>query len=145
MKNYMKVTFLSKNENVIFSRTVAVGFLVNLNLEISILNEIKTAISEAVTNAIVHGYENDESKEVELVMYYDDNKITMEIIDYGVGIENVEKAREPLFSSRETEERAGLGFTIMEVFSDKLEVSSIVGQMTKVVMVKTYNASRKFE
>lgn len=145
MKNYMKVTFLSKNENVIFSRTVAVGFLVNLNLEISILNEIKTAISEAVTNAIVHGYENDDSKEVELVMYYDDNKITMEIIDYGVGIENVEKAREPLFSSRETEERAGLGFTIMEVFSDKLEVSSIVGQMTKVVMVKTYNASRKSE
>ncbi len=145
MKNYMKVTFLSKNENVIFSRTVAVGFLVNLNLEISILNEIKTAISEAVTNAIVHGYENDESKEVELVMYYDDNQITMEIIDYGVGIENVEKAREPLFSSKETEERAGLGFTIMEVFSDKLEVSSIVGEMTKVVMVKTYNASRKSE
>ncbi len=145
MKNYMKVKFLSKNENVIFSRTVAVGFLVNLNLEISILNEIKTAISEAVTNAIVHGYENDESKEVELVMYYDDSKITMEIIDYGVGIENVEKAREPLFSSKETEERAGLGFTIMEVFSDKLEVSSIVGQMTKVVMVKTYNASRKSE
>lgn len=145
MKNYMKVKFLSKNENVIFSRTVAVGFLVNLNLEISILNEIKTAISEAVTNAIVHGYENDENKEVELVMYYDDSKITMEIIDYGVGIENVEKAREPLFSSKETEERAGLGFTIMEVFSDKLEVSSIVGQMTKVVMVKTYNASRKSE
>jgi stage II sporulation protein AB (anti-sigma F factor) len=145
MKNYMKVTFLSKNENVIFSRTVAVGFLVNLNLEISILNEIKTAISEAVTNAIVHGYENDENKEVELVMYYDDNQITMEIIDYGVGIENVEKAREPLFSSKETEERAGLGFTIMEVFSDKLEVSSIVGEMTKVVMVKTYNASRKSE
>ena len=145
MKNYMKVKFLSKNENVIFSRTVAVGFLVNLNLEISILNEIKTAISEAVTNAIVHGYENDENKEVELVMYYDDSKITMEIIDYGVGIENVEKAREPLFSSKETEERAGLGFTIMEVFSDKLEVSSIVGEMTKVVMVKTYNASRKSE
>ena len=145
MKNYMKVTFLSKNENVIFSRTVAVGFLVNLNLEISILNEIKTAISEAVTNAIVHGYENNENKEVELVMYYDDSKITMEIIDYGIGIENVEKAREPLFSSKETEERAGLGFTIMEVFSDKLEVSSVVGQMTKVVMVKTYNASRKSE
>lgn len=145
MKNYMKVTFLAKNENVIFSRTVAVGFLVNLNLEISELNEIKTAISEAVTNAIVHGYEHDETKEVELVMYYDENRITMEIIDYGVGIENVEKAREPLFSSKETEERAGLGFTIMEVFSDKLEVSSIVGKMTKVIMVKTYNASRKSE
>lgn len=145
MKNYMKVTFLAKNENVIFSRTVAVGFLVNLNLEIGELNEIKTAISEAVTNAIVHGYEHDETKEVELIMYYDESKITMEIIDYGVGIENVEKAREPLFSSKETEERAGLGFTIMEVFSDKLEVSSIVGKMTKVIMVKTYNVSRKSE
>lgn len=141
----MKVTFLAKNENVIFSRTVAVGFLVNLNLEIGELNEIKTAISEAVTNAIVHGYEHDETKEVELIMYYDESKITMEIIDYGVGIENVEKAREPLFSSKETEERAGLGFTIMEVFSDKLEVSSIVGKMTKVIMVKTYNVSRKSE
>lgn len=145
MKNYMKVTFLAKNENVIFSRTVAVGFLVNLNLEIGELNEIKAAISEAVTNAIVHGYEHDETKEVELIMYYDESKITMEIIDYGVGIENVEKAREPLFSSKETEERAGLGFTIMEVFSDKLEVSSIVGKMTKVIMVKTYNVSRKSE
>lgn len=145
MKNYMKVTFLAKNENVIFSRTVAVGFLVNLNLEIGELNEIKTAISEAVTNAIVHGYEHDETKEVELIMYYDESKITMEIIDYGVGIENVEKAREPLFSSKETEERAGLGFTIMEVFSDKLEVSSIIGKMTKVIMVKTYNVSRKSE
>lgn len=143
MKNYMKVAFLAKTENVIFTRTIAVGFLVNLNLEVGELNEIKTAISEAVTNAIVHGYQNDEKKEVELVMYYDENKITMEIIDYGVGIENVEKAREPLFSSKVDEERAGLGFTIMEVFSDELKVESVLGQKTKVTMVKTYNDSRK--
>ncbi len=143
MKNYMKVTFLAKTENVIFARTIAVGFLVNLNLEVGELNEIKTAISEAVTNAIVHGYQNDEQKEVELVMYYDENKITMEIIDYGIGIENVEKAREPLFSSKVDEERAGLGFTIMEVFSDELKVESVLGQKTKVTMVKTYNDSRK--
>lgn len=143
MKNYMKVTFLAKTENVIFTRTIAVGFLVNLNLEVGELNEIKTAISEAVTNAIVHGYQNDEQKEVELVMYYDENKITMEIIDYGIGIENVEKAREPLFSSKVDEERAGLGFTIMEVFSDELKVESVLGQKTKVTMVKTYNDSRK--
>lgn len=144
MKNYMKVAFLAKTENVIFTRTIAVGFLVNLNLEVGELNEIKTAISEAVTNAIVHGYQNDEKKEVELVMYYDENKITMEIIDYGVGIENVEKAREPLFSSKVDEERAGLGFTIMEVFSDELKVESVLGQKTKVTMVKTYNDSRKY-
>lgn len=143
MKNYMKVAFSAKTENVIFTRTVAVGFLVNLNLEVGELNEIKTAISEAVTNAIVHGYQNDESKSVELVMYYDESQITMEVIDYGIGIENVSKAREPLFSSKIDEERAGLGFTIMEVFSDELKVESIIGQMTKVTMVKIYNDSRK--
>lgn len=143
MKNYMKVAFSAKTENVIFTRTVAVGFLVNLNLEVGELNEIKTAISEAVTNAIVHGYQNDESKSVELVMYYDESQITMEVIDYGIGIENVSKAREPLFSSKIDEERAGLGFTIMEVFSDELKVESILGQMTKVTMVKIYNDSRK--
>ena len=67
----------------------------------------------------------------------------MEVIDYGIGIENVSKAREPLFSSKIDEERAGLGFTIMEVFSDELKVESILGQMTKVTMVKIYNDSRK--
>ncbi len=144
MKNYMKVSFLAKTENVIFSRTVAVGFLVNLNLEVGELNEIKTAISEAVTNAIVHGYQNDDTKEVQLIMYYDDNKITMQIIDYGVGIENVEKAREPLFSSKVDEERAGLGFTIMEVFSDSLDVTSELGVKTQVTMVKTYNEPRQY-
>ena len=118
MKNYMKVAFLAKTENVIFCRTIAMGFLINLNLEVGILNEIKTAVSEAVTNAIVHGYRNDESQLVEFMMYYDEEKITMEVLDYGVVIENVEQARVPLYSSKITEERAGLGFTIMEVFSD---------------------------
>ncbi len=143
MKNYMKVSFLAKTENVIFSRTVAVGFLVNLNLEVGELNEIKTAISEAVTNAIVHGYLNDETKKVELEMFYDESRITMRVIDYGVGIENVEKAREPLFSSKIDEERAGLGFTIMEVFSDFLDVESVFGEKTIVTMVKSYNDSRQ--
>ena len=139
MKNYMKVAFLAKAENVIFCRTVAIGFLINLNLEVGVLNEIKTAISEAVTNAIVHGYRSDDTKLVEFVMSYDDAKITMEIIDYGVGIENVEEARVPLYSSKVSEERAGLGFTIMEVFSDELMVESVLGEKTIVTMVKRYN------
>lgn len=139
MKNYMKVAFLAKTENVIFCRTVAIGFLINLNLEVGVLNEIKTAISEAVTNAIVHGYRSDDTKLVEFVMSYDDAKITMEIIDYGVGIENVEEARVPLYSSKVSEERAGLGFTIMEVFSDELMVESVLGEKTIVTMVKRYN------
>ncbi len=144
MKNYMKVAFLAKTENVIFCRTIAMGFLINLNLEVGILNEIKTAVSEAVTNAIVHGYRNDESQLVEFIMYYDEEKITMEVLDYGVGIENVEQARIPLYSSKITEERAGLGFTIMEVFSDELIVESVLGEKTKVTMVKRYNDSGQY-
>lgn len=137
----MKVAFLAKTENVIFCRTVAIGFLINLNLEVGVLNEIKTAISEAVTNAIVHGYKSDESKLVEFVMSYDDSQITMEVIDYGIGIEDIEQARVPLYSSKISEERAGLGFTIMEVFSDELMVESVLGEKTIVTMVKRYNDS----
>lgn len=141
MKNYMKVNFLAKTENVVFCRTIATCFLINLNLEVGVLNEIKTAISEAVTNAVVHGYKSDETKQVEFVMYYDEAKITMQIIDYGVGIENVEQAKIPLYSSKTEEERAGLGFTIMEVFTDELEVESVLGEKTVVTMVKYYNDS----
>ena len=108
---------------------------------IDFLNEIKTAISEAVTNAIVHGYKSDESKLVEFVMSYDDSQITMEVIDYGIGIEDIEQARVPLYSSKISEERAGLGFTIMEVFSDELMVESVLGEKTIVTMVKRYNDS----
>ena len=137
----MKVAFLAKTENVVFCRTIATCFLINLNLEVGVLNEIKTAISEAATNAVVHGYKSDETKQVEFVMYYDEAKITMQIIDYGVGIENVEQARIPLYSSKTEEERAGLGFTIMEVFTDELEVESVLGEKTVVTMVKYYNDS----
>jgi stage II sporulation protein AB (anti-sigma F factor) len=144
MKNYMKVAFLAKTENVIFCRTVATCFLINLNLEVGVINEIKTAISEAVTNAIVHGYKSDDTKLVEFSMSYDDAKIVMEIIDYGVGIEDIEQAKVPLYSSKLSEERAGLGFTIMEVFSDDLQVESVVGEMTKITMVKRYNDSGQY-
>lgn len=134
----MSVKFLAKKENVIFARGVAGAFLVNLNLELGFLNEIKTAISEAVTNSIVHGYLCDDTKLVELSMSYDDEVVTVEIIDTGVGIEDITKAKEPLYSTKLEEERAGLGFTIMEVFTDQLLVTSIVNQGTKVKMIKKY-------
>ncbi len=138
MNNLMSVKFLAKKENVIFARGVAGAFLVNLNLELGFLNEIKTAISEAVTNSIVHGYLCDDTKLVELSMSYDDEVVTVEIIDTGVGIEDITKAKEPLYSTKLEEERAGLGFTIMEVFTDQLLVTSIVNQGTKVKMIKKY-------
>ena len=138
MYNEMQVKFLSKLENVTLARTLAVGFLVDLNLTLNTMNEIKTVISEAVTNSIIHGYLGHENKIVELRMSYDDLSIQIEIIDEGVGIEDIEKAKEPLFSSKLEEERAGLGFTIMEVFTDSLEVKSELNKGTTISMIKKY-------
>lgn len=136
--NEMMVRFKSKHENVTFARAVAVSFLMNLNLNLNIITEIKTLVSEAVTNAIIHGYKNVRTKDVEMYMAYDDQEIRIDVIDYGVGIPDVEKAREPLYSTLPDEERAGLGFTIMEVFSDDFEIESKENEGTKVHMVKKY-------
>ena len=141
MKNNMKVSFSAQNANVVFARTIAMGFLVNLKINVSTLNEIKTAISEAVTNAIVHGYLSDAAKHVEMEMYYDSELIKIIVRDYGVGIEDIEKAKEPLFSTKESEDRAGLGFTIMEVFMDEVKVKSVVGEKTEIEMIKKYHES----
>lgn len=138
MYNQMNVRFLSKLDNVKLARTLAVGFLVDLNLDLNTMNEIKTIISEAVTNSIVHGYLNNDDKWVELRMAYDEEVIEIEIIDEGVGIEDVEKAKEPLYTTQPLEDRAGLGFTIMEVFTDNLEVKSSVNVGTSVLMTKKY-------
>lgn len=138
MYNEMEVKFLSKLENVTLARTLAVGFLVDLNLNLNTMNEIKTVISEAVTNSIVHGYLNSDEKWVVMRMAYDEEVVEIEIVDEGVGIEDIEKAKEPLFTSRADEERAGLGFTIMEVFTDNLEVKSVVNIGTRVLMTKKY-------
>lgn len=139
MYNEIKCSFLAKVENVMLARTIGVGFLVELDLKLNFLNEIKTVISEAVTNAIVHGYMSNENDKVQMNLSYDDVNVYIEIIDKGVGIEDVDKAKEPLFSTKLEEERAGLGFTIMDVFTDKLEVRSKLGEGTTVSMIKKYN------
>lgn len=139
MNNELKTSFIACNENVMLARTISVGFLIELNLPLNIINEIKTVISEAVTNAIVHGYSNDSTKYVTMNLRYDDENIYIEVIDQGVGISDIEKAKEPLFSTKIDEERAGLGFTIMEVFTDQMDVSSKLNEGTKVLMVKKYH------
>ncbi len=138
MYNEMHVRFISKLENVTLARSLSVAFLVDLNLNLNTMNEIKTIVSEAVTNAIVHGYSCDEEKWVELKIAYDDEVVEIEVIDEGIGIEDIEKAKEPLYSSKEDEERAGLGFTIMEVFTDNLEIKSAQNVGTSVLMTKRY-------
>lgn len=136
MNNNIKIEMNANKNNIIFSRGAIASFLVNLPLQINFLNEIKTVISEAVTNAIVHGYENEENKKVYLEFDLSDNLLTMIIKDKGIGIEDIEKAKEPLFTTRLQEERAGLGFTIMEVFSDSMEVISEVGVGTTIICKK---------
>lgn len=138
MKNELVISFPSKLINVQTSRAILIGFLAELDLPMSCINELKTALSEAVTNAIVHGYNSDESKTVNVVFSYDDLSIKMIVEDKGIGIENIDAAKEPLFSTKFEEERAGLGFTIMEVFTDSLQIESEVGRGTKVTMIKYY-------
>lgn len=139
MYNEIKTTFCAKIDNVMLARTIGIAFLVELDLKLNFVNEVKTVISEAVTNAIVHGCLCDENKLVQMNLSYDDVNLYIEVIDHGVGIADVEKAREPLYTTKVDEERAGLGFTIMEVFTDNLEVRSRLNSGTTVNMIKKYN------
>jgi stage II sporulation protein AB (anti-sigma F factor) len=136
MKNIVKLEFSALLSNVTFARGAISSLLLDLDLTLNVVNEIKTIVSEAVTNAIVHGYGNDSSKMVytEFIINYD--VLTIVVKDEGVGIEDVEKAKEPLFTTKLTEERAGLGFTIMEIFSDELEVISQIGEGTTIICTK---------
>lgn len=136
MKNNIKIEMNANKNNIIFARGAITSFLVNLPLPINMLNEIKTVVSEAVTNAIVHGYMSDETKKVFLEFDLNNDVLEMVIKDYGVGISDIEKAKEPLFTTQFREERAGLGFTIMEVFSDSMEVISNVGEGTTIICKK---------
>ena len=128
----------SKLENVVFSRSVLVGFILDLNLDVNFVNELKTVVSEAVTNAIVHGYKENKEETVYLEIAYDDENIYITVEDKGIGIEDIEKAKEPLYSTNKEAERAGLGFTIMEVFTDKMEIISSLNNGTILKFIKQY-------
>ena len=136
MKNEMKLEFISKSSNEAFARISVAAFASQLDPTVEELSDIKTAVSEAVTNAIIHGYENKEGI-VKIVCRIDKNTIFIEISDTGKGIENVEMAKRPLYTSKTNLERSGMGFTIMESFMDELNVESILGLGTKVSMKKT--------
>ena len=136
MKKYVNMKFNAILENVTFARGTVASFLIDEELTINELNEIKTIVSEGITNAIVHGYLEDKTKEVEFIMELENDELTITIKDKGVGIEDVSRAREPLFSTKLETERAGLGFTIMEIFSDELEVISKLNEGTTVIAKK---------
>lgn len=138
--NEMMVVFDSKSQNESFARVAAAAFVAQLDPNMEELSDIKTAVSEAVTNAIIHGYEKCEGK-VKLCCKIEDKVITIEVSDEGCGIEDVEKAMEPLYTTKPELERSGMGFAFMEAFMDHLEVVSEVGKGTKIIMKRCIKGS----
>ncbi len=134
MKNEMKLTVPSLSVNEGFVRVAVASFAARLDPTIEEINDIKTAVSEAVTNCIVHAYKNEVGK-IYITASCDEDKIKISIRDRGCGIENVKQAMEPLFTTG-GEERAGLGFAVMESFTDRLTVTSKKDKGTTVVMTK---------
>ncbi len=138
-QNEMQTTFLSVAENESFARVVIAAFAVQLSPTVSEIADIKTAVSEAVTNAIVHGYEDSRGM-VSLRASIDDRWLTVEVQDEGKGIPNIEKAMEPFFTTHPEQERSGMGFAVMQTFMDDLQVDSVPGQGTTVRMRKRIHA-----
>ncbi len=132
-QNMMQIDFLSKSSNEGFARVAVAGFAAQLDPTLEEIGDIKTAVSEAVTNAIVHAYPDKIGKIRIKAKLYENSILELVIRDWGVGIENIEQAREPMFTTG-GEERSGMGFTIMESFMDVLKVKSIPGRGTTVTM-----------
>ena len=133
--NQAAVQFLSRSNNEAFARTTAACFAAQLDPTLDELNDLKTAVSEAVTNAIVHGYPDTIGRVTMVMKLFEDNTVEITIKDKGVGIADLEKARTPLFTTGGAE-RAGMGFTIMESFTDGMRVRSAPNRGTTVVLTK---------
>ena len=133
--NYVSLEFLSRSSNEGFARMAVAGFAAQLDPTLDELGDIKTAVSEAVTNAIVHAYPDRLGKIVMKMRILDGNVLELIVRDWGRGIENVEQARQPLYTTG-GEERSGMGFTIMEGFMDRLQIKSSIGKGTTVSMRK---------
>jgi len=140
--NEIRLEFISKSCNEAFARIAVAAFASQLDPTIEEIADIKTAVSEAVTNCIIHGYENTIGI-IKLHCMIKDNNLIIEISDNGVGIEDINIAKEPLFTSKPNLERSGMGFTIMQSFMDELNVESVVNLGTKITMKKTIKQNIK--
>lgn len=140
MENYLEMKFLSIPENVSFSRSTVSAFCLALDPSVEELNDVKTAVSEAVTNSIVHGYENRKTEIIEITAKYEKNSVEILIVDHGVGIPDVKRAMEPFFTTKPNEERSGMGFTIMQTFMDEVAVDSKDGE-TRVKLLKRFKGN----
>jgi len=144
INNEMKLEFLSKSSNEAFARITVAAFSAQLDPTIEELADIKTAVSEAVTNAIIHGYAERKGI-VKMRCQIIGQELIIEISDNGQGIENIQLAKQPLYTTKPNLERSGMGFTIMESFMDEVEIESIVGMGTKVTMKKKIKSNNENE
>lgn len=133
--NEINITLQSRSENESFARLCVAGFMMPLEPTIEELSDVKTAVSEAVTNAIIHGYENKDGK-IELNLKRIGKTIYIECVDNGVGISDINQAKEPLYTSKPEQERSGMGFTVMETFMNEIQVISLKGVGTRILMSK---------
>lgn len=140
VNNYFTISFPANSRNESFARVVVAAFAAQLDPTLEELNEIKTAVSEAVTNAIIHGYRDRGGQVVITCSLRQDNSLEVIVKDTGVGIDNLEQAREPLYTSRPDLERSGMGFTVMEEFMDSVSIQTQPSQGTSVTMTKKISA-----
>lgn len=136
MHNEMEVRFLSLSGNEALARAVAVSFAAQMNPGIEELSDIRTAVSEAVTNAIIHGYDQSCDRVVTMQMEIEEDLLTVIVKDDGCGIGDIDLARKPFYTSKPELERSGMGFSVMEAFMDSVEVCSEIGRGTTVTMRK---------
>lgn len=134
----MEITFKSELEAIPNLRGMIASLISNKNQTISFINEVKTIVSEGITNAIIHGYNENNDKDIKLRIKFDDEGLYIETEDYGIGIENISQAREVLFSTMKSKDRSGLGFTIMELFSNQFDVISEKGVGTILKIFKAW-------
>ena len=146
-KNHVTLHFDAKSVNEGFARMAVMAFMTDMNPTLEQMEDVKTAVSEAVTNAIIHGYQEEEKqgemqadrqdeKQVEMRLDREGTKLVVQVIDKGVGIENIEEALQPFFTTKPELERSGMGFAFMDAFMDELSVDSEPGKGTRVVMTK---------
>ncbi len=143
MKNEMILSFSASLENEPFARTCVASFIASLNPTIDEIVEVKTIVGEAVSNAIIHGYNCDASQTVMIKVTVHDQTLMIKVEDEGNGIENIEEARQPMFTSKKELEHAGMGLSIIEALCDHMEICSYVGFGTQLVMVKEFHDEKR--
>ena len=141
-RNFMKLQFSSRSENEAFARVAVAAFAAQLDPTMDELTDIKTVVSEAVTNSIIHGYDNNPDGVITITASIEGDVLSISVMDEGCGIEDLELARQPLYTSKPELERSGMGFTIMENFMDEVEVFSAPESGTTVKMKKRIESKK---